>query len=122
MPRRMIAIFYDVEHTPICMESWIEETLQNILSQCEKKQDQNTGHATTRYELWKTKRRLYHAIAARLAKPKSTTISEKDSYISTAYFSPSFMKRVISSLISLTFSFAKSSSFFASVNSFIKSG
>ena len=32
----MIAIFYDVEHTPICMESWIEETLQNILCQCEK--------------------------------------------------------------------------------------
>lgn len=36
VPKRMIAIVYDVEHTPICKESWIEEALQNILTQCEE--------------------------------------------------------------------------------------
>jgi len=36
MPKRLIAIIYDVEHTPICKESWIEEALQNILTQCEE--------------------------------------------------------------------------------------
>jgi len=35
-PLRFIAIIYDVEHTPISKESWIEEALQNILMQCEK--------------------------------------------------------------------------------------
>ena len=104
------------------MESWIEETLQNILSQCEKKQDQNTGHATTRYELWKTKRRDHHAIAARLTNSKQTTTPEKDTYISNAYFSPSFITRVIFSLISLTFSFADVSSISVFFNFFIKSG
>ena len=36
IPIRLVAIVYDVEHTPICKESWIEEALQNILMQCEK--------------------------------------------------------------------------------------
>jgi len=34
MPRRLIAIVYDVEQTPICRKSWVEEALQNILTQC----------------------------------------------------------------------------------------
>lgn len=34
MPRRLIAIVYDVEQTPISRESWIEEALQNILKYC----------------------------------------------------------------------------------------
>jgi hypothetical protein len=36
IPIRLVAIVYDVEHTPICKESWIEEALQNILMQCDK--------------------------------------------------------------------------------------
>ncbi len=36
IPKRLVAIVYDVEHTPICEESWIEEALQNILMQCDK--------------------------------------------------------------------------------------
>ena len=36
MPKRLIAIIYDVEHTPICKESWIAEALQNILTQCKE--------------------------------------------------------------------------------------
>ena len=36
IPKRLVAIVYDVEHTPICEESWIEEALQNILIQCDK--------------------------------------------------------------------------------------
>ena len=35
IPIRLVAIVYDVEHTPICKESWIEEALQNILMQCD---------------------------------------------------------------------------------------
>jgi hypothetical protein len=35
-PKRLIAIVYDVDHTPICEESWLEEVFQNILSQCDK--------------------------------------------------------------------------------------
>lgn len=35
IPKRLIAIIYDVEHTPICEESWIEEVLRNILILCE---------------------------------------------------------------------------------------
>ncbi len=36
VPKRMIAIVYDVEHTPISKKSWIEKALQNILVQCEE--------------------------------------------------------------------------------------
>ena len=36
IPKRLVAIIYDVEHTPICEESWIEEALKNILMQCDK--------------------------------------------------------------------------------------
>ncbi len=36
IPKRLVAIVYDVEHTPICEESWIAEALQNILMQCDK--------------------------------------------------------------------------------------
>lgn len=35
-PKRLIAIVYDVDHTPICEESWITEVLQNILTQSDK--------------------------------------------------------------------------------------
>ncbi|GJM04801.1 MAG: hypothetical protein DHS20C09_07920 [marine bacterium B5-7] len=35
-PKRLIAIIYDVEHTPICEESWVKEALQKIFSQCYK--------------------------------------------------------------------------------------
>lgn len=36
IPKRFIAIVYDVEHTPIGKEIWIEEALKNILAQCDK--------------------------------------------------------------------------------------
>ncbi len=36
IPKRFIAIVYDVEHTPIGMKIWIEEALQNILAHCDK--------------------------------------------------------------------------------------
>ncbi len=36
VPKRMIAIVYDVEHTPISKKSWIAKALQNILVQCEE--------------------------------------------------------------------------------------
>ena len=36
IPKRFIAIVYDVEHTPIGMKIWIEEAIQNILAQCDK--------------------------------------------------------------------------------------
>jgi len=36
VPKRLIAIVYDVENTPICTKTWIEEALQNILAQCDK--------------------------------------------------------------------------------------
>lgn len=35
-PKILIAIVYDVDHTPICEEAWIAEVLQNILAQCNK--------------------------------------------------------------------------------------
>lgn len=35
-PKRLIAIVYDVEHTPICEESWVKEVLQKIFAQCHK--------------------------------------------------------------------------------------
>ena len=35
-PKRLIAIVYDVDHTPICEASWVQEVLQNIFSQCQK--------------------------------------------------------------------------------------
>ena len=35
-PKRLIAIVYDVEHTPICEESWVKEVLQKIFVQCYK--------------------------------------------------------------------------------------
>lgn len=35
-PKRLIAIVYDVEHTPICEESWVKEVLQKIFSECHK--------------------------------------------------------------------------------------
>ena len=34
-PKRLIAIIFDVEHTPISEVSWIKEAIQNILKQCE---------------------------------------------------------------------------------------
>ncbi len=33
-PKRLIAIVYDVEHTPICEESWVKEVLQKIFTEC----------------------------------------------------------------------------------------
>jgi len=36
IPIRLIAIVYDVEHTPISKESWIEKALQNVMIQCDK--------------------------------------------------------------------------------------
>ena len=36
IPKRFIAIVYDVEHTPIGMRIWIEEAIQNILALCVK--------------------------------------------------------------------------------------
>lgn len=36
IPKRFIAIVYDVEYTPIGKKIWIEEALQNILAQCDK--------------------------------------------------------------------------------------
>ncbi|MFT5394904.1 MAG: hypothetical protein ACI85N_000083 [Gammaproteobacteria bacterium] len=33
-PKRLIAIVYDVEHTPICEESWVKKVLQKIFAQC----------------------------------------------------------------------------------------
>ena len=33
-PKRLIAIVYDVDHTPICEESWIKEVLDEIILQC----------------------------------------------------------------------------------------
>ncbi len=33
-PRRLIAIIYDIEHTPICKEAWVQEVLQKIFAQC----------------------------------------------------------------------------------------
>jgi hypothetical protein len=35
-PKRLIAIVYDVEHTPICEESWVKEVLQKIFTECYK--------------------------------------------------------------------------------------
>ena len=35
LPKRLIAIVYDVDQTPICKKSWVEEVLQNILVQCD---------------------------------------------------------------------------------------
>jgi len=35
-PKRLIAIVYDVEHTPICEKSWVEEVLLKIFVQCHK--------------------------------------------------------------------------------------
>ena len=36
IPIRLIAIVYDVEHTPIGKKIWIVEAIQNILAQCDK--------------------------------------------------------------------------------------
>jgi len=36
MPKRFIAIVYDIEHTPISKKIWIEEAMQNILAHCDK--------------------------------------------------------------------------------------
>lgn len=36
IPILFVAIVYDVEHTPISKESWIEEALRNILMKCDK--------------------------------------------------------------------------------------
>lgn len=35
-PKRLVAIVYDVEHTPICEESWIKEVFQKIFTLCYK--------------------------------------------------------------------------------------
>ncbi len=35
-PKRLIAIVYDVEHTPICEKSWVKEVLQKIFTECYK--------------------------------------------------------------------------------------
>jgi hypothetical protein len=36
MPKRFIAIVYDVEHTPISKKIWIEHAIQNIMEECGK--------------------------------------------------------------------------------------
>ncbi len=36
IPRRLIAIVYDVDHTSISKKTWIKKALQNILTQCDK--------------------------------------------------------------------------------------
>jgi len=124
IPKRFIAIVYDVEHTPIGMKIWIEEALQNILAHCDKYKIKTLAMPLT--------------IAARLTNSKPTAIPGKNidiqEYKSGAvrdltsyrlpnfYINPSFITRVIFSLISLAFPFAESSSFSASFNSFIKSG
>lgn len=35
-PRRLIAIVYDTNHTPICLEAWVEQALATILEHCEQ--------------------------------------------------------------------------------------
>ena len=35
MPRRFIAIIYDVDQTPICKWDWVEAALDTIFQQCE---------------------------------------------------------------------------------------
>ena len=36
IPKRFIAIVYDVEHTPISKKIWIKDAIQNILAECDK--------------------------------------------------------------------------------------
>ena len=36
MPKRFIAIVYDIDSKPICREVWLEEALKNILGHCRK--------------------------------------------------------------------------------------
>jgi hypothetical protein len=35
-PKRLIAIVYDINHTPICEEAWVKEVIQKIFSECYK--------------------------------------------------------------------------------------
>ncbi len=35
-PKRLIAIVYDVDHTPICEKAWVKEVMQKIFSECYK--------------------------------------------------------------------------------------
>ena len=36
IPKRFIAVVYDIEHNPISLQAWIEEALMNILIKCNK--------------------------------------------------------------------------------------
>lgn len=36
IPRRLIAIVYDIDHTPICLEDWVEQALTTILQHCKQ--------------------------------------------------------------------------------------
>lgn len=35
-PKRFLAIIYDIDSSPICQESWIEQALTTIIEHCEK--------------------------------------------------------------------------------------
>ncbi|MDZ7737348.1 MAG: hypothetical protein U5P41_15640 [Gammaproteobacteria bacterium] len=35
-PKRFIAIVYDIDQSPICLEAWVEQALITILQYCEK--------------------------------------------------------------------------------------
>jgi len=36
VPKRFIAIVYDIDHAPISLESWVEQAVNSILLHCEK--------------------------------------------------------------------------------------